>query len=214
MSRTILRNRRTLLIDEGGIEISETRDSDRAVTLILKKGTTATTGLHWHELKTENLQILQGHARVTIGDTTAVFGPEDGVITIPRYTPHEFGRADDTIEGAPSRDIDLRIKEWTNPPDGDKEVFFRNILGVMIDRKSGLLGNIKVLLSLFVIMDAHDNFPVVVKGPVFFGKGVQAVVRRGVTYLVKGGLGFVGRVFGLKGSYAEYTPEIVVDGRR
>jgi hypothetical protein len=144
---------------------------------------------------------------VTIGDTTAVFGPEDGVLTIPRYTLHEFGRADDAVEGAPSRDVDLRIREWTRPADGDKEVFFRNILGVLIDREAGLLGNVKLLLALFVVMDAHDNYPVVVRGPGFLGERARSLVRRGVTYSVLGGLGVLGRLLGFEGSYAEYTPE-------
>lgn len=127
------------------------------------------------------MQVLQGQALVTVGDSTAVFGPNDGVITVPRFTLHEFGRADRVAEGAESCEVDLRIMEWTEPSDGAKEVFFRNMLGVIIDRETGLLGNIKLLLSLFVVMQGHDNYPVFIKGPALFGRTVQSSIRRTTT---------------------------------
>lgn len=52
MPRTITKERNSLLIDEGGVEIPEVRDGNYSVTLLLRVGTTTTTGLHWHERKT------------------------------------------------------------------------------------------------------------------------------------------------------------------
>ncbi len=88
----------------------------------------------------EFIQVVQGHALITVGEDTAVFGPEDGVVAIPRFTIHQYGRADDTSKGAASRAIDLIVKEWTDPADGEKEVFFRNVLGLLVDRPHGFWG--------------------------------------------------------------------------
>ncbi|CAG9949861.1 unnamed protein product [Clonostachys rosea f. rosea IK726] len=211
MPRTLLRDKEHLMIDEGGVEIPFDKDERRSVTFVMRRGTKQTTGLHWHEEKTEYLQVLQGQALVTVGDSTAVFGPNDGVITVPRFTLHEFGRADRVAEGAESCEVDLRIMEWTEPSDGAKEVFFRNMLGVIIDRETGLLGNIKLLLSLFVVMQGHDNYPVFIKGPALFGRTVQSSIRRTTTYVVRGGIALAGRLFGLKATYHEYTPTSLLE---
>ncbi|CAH0050756.1 unnamed protein product [Clonostachys solani] len=211
MPRTLLRDKEHLMIDEGGVEIPSDKDERRSVTFLMRRGTRQTTGLHWHEEKTEYLQVLQGQALVTVGDRTAVFGPDDGVITVPRFTLHEFGRADRVMEGADSREVDLRIMEWTEPSDGAKETFFRNMLGVIIDREAGILGNIKLLLSLFVVMQRYDNYPVFIKGPTLFGKTVQSSIRRTTTYVVRGGIALVGRLFGLKATYPEYTPASLLE---
>lgn len=56
MRRSIIRDKHALLIDEGGVEIPEIRDDHYSVNLLLRVGTTATTGLHWHEKKTGERQ--------------------------------------------------------------------------------------------------------------------------------------------------------------
>lgn len=148
---------------------------------------------------------------MTLGDKTAVYGPEDGTITIPRYTLHEFGRADKHPDCV-SKDVDLRIREWTSPPDGQKEAFFRNIIGVLNDRdpSAGIIGNIKLLFSMFVVMEEHDTYPVFIKGPAILGSRAQSAIRRGATYTIRGGLSLVGRLCGFKGTYEEYTPKTLL----
>lgn len=39
------------------------------------------------------------------------------------------------------------------------------------------------------------------------GEAVQLSIRRAVTRIVRGGIAGVGRLFGLKGTYEEYTPD-------
>ncbi|KAI9150400.1 hypothetical protein HJFPF1_10166 [Paramyrothecium foliicola] len=213
MPRTNLANKSDLLIDEGGVLIPGTRDADHSVILVFRQGANASTGLHWHEEKTEYLQVLQGHALVTVGDRTGVFGPDDGTITVPRFTLHQFSRADNTPEGAASKDVELRVKEWTDPPDFAKEIFFRNMLGVIIDRQTGIWGNLKALLSIFVIMNEHDNYPVFANGPSFLGPAAQSFIRRKFTYATLGVISFIGRSLGFKGTYDEYTSEAIVKKR-
>lgn len=209
----------------GGLIVPEQQDRDRFVQLIFKVGVALRTGLHWHEthtgkyqahsvcawrqrlsLRQEYLQVLQGHAAITIGDQTAVFGPEDGVITIPKFTVHQYGRADDTPEGSHSREIDLVVKEWTDPADGKKELFFRNVIGTIIDREPGLVGGIAVLLSMFTIFWYHDNYPVFWAGPWLLGKSLQIAVMKRVTYTVLAVAATAGRLLGCRADYDEYSP--------
>jgi hypothetical protein len=155
----------------------------------------------------EYIQVVQGHAKVTLGDDEFVLGPEDGVVTVAPFTVHQYSRADDTERGAASKDMELWVKEWTDPADGDKEIFFRNVISSMIDRPRGVLGTAKLLLTLFTIMNAHDNYPVIWRGPAVGSPGLRLAVRRAVTKTVLGILGFVGWAAGFKGSYEEYTPK-------
>jgi hypothetical protein len=179
----------------GGMEITHPRDDQRSVVLIIMHGTAAKTGLHWHEQKTEYLQILQGRARVRIANDVAIFTPDDGIITIPRFVIHEYGRAD---KGSiSSSDPDLRVKEWVDPPDGSKEIFFRNIMGVINDRQGGVFGSIKMLLAVFTVMKEHDNYPVFVNGPGW--------LRRNATYAVLNAVSFFGRCCGFKGTNERYA---------
>lgn len=157
-------------------------------------------------MQTEFIQVEQGHALVTIGTKTAVFGPHDGVVTIPRFTIHAYQRADETPEGAASRDVVLHIKEWTDPADGSKEVFFRNIISCIRDRREGLWGGLSLLLSLFVVMHKHDNYPLIWSGPRFLGPWVQQGAQRLVTHGVLNLMALLGFLLGFKGEYSEYTP--------
>lgn len=135
-----------------------------------------------------------------------MFGPDDGVITIPRFVVHQYSRADAVDEGSASRHVELRLTEWTDPNDGDKAVFFRNVISCIKDKEDGLWGGMKLLLSLFVVMHYHDNYPVLYSGPTFLGKRVQLAVRRLVTHGVLKAAAGLGFLAGLKGSYGEYTP--------
>lgn len=74
--------------------------------------------LSWHETHTEYLQILSGAAEITLSETTQIYTSASGKITVPRYARHEWKRA------SPEGD-DLIVQEWTDPGDGEKEVFFR-----------------------------------------------------------------------------------------
>lgn len=176
----------------GSMAIPSLRDPHLSVLLTFHPGTTATTGLHWHESHTEYLSIISGRARVRLGTSVAIFGPEDGTITIPRGMLHEYGRAE------PDAPEDLVVREWTEPADGGKEVFFRNVMGTINARESGVFGNIKLLLGLFTVMHEHDNYPVFwVERPVW--------LRRRVSYAVLGAVAFVGRWCGFRGTDGRFA---------
>jgi mannose-6-phosphate isomerase-like protein (cupin superfamily) len=207
-ARTETHSQHQLFIPFGGVEFAKEAYSAPVVNIVLRAGPhTHSTGLHWHETHTEYLQVLQGHALVTIGSRTSVFGKDDGVITIPRGTIHQYMRADKTEEGSESRDVDLIVREWTEPADGDKEVFFRNMMSLLMDKKDTAAGGISLLLSIMVVAWAHDNYPVFWQGPSFLGEAFQSKVRMGTTYCLMGALNLVGRLLGYKRDYPEYTPE-------
>jgi hypothetical protein len=139
-----------------------------------------------------------------------VYGPDDGVITIPPYTLHEMGRADKHPAAASFIDTDLKLKEWTSPPDRAKELFFRNLIGMALDRQPGLVGNVKLGLNVAVFMAGNDNYPVIWKGPRFLGEPVQTIIRRWTTYLLGGIVVGLGHLCGFKTAYKEYTPDDLI----
>ncbi|KAK1216412.1 hypothetical protein PQX77_020965 [Marasmius sp. AFHP31] len=98
-------------------------------TITLPPQSTWTSGPHWHETHTEYLQVLSGHAEIRLGGKILQsVGPDDGVITVPRYTIHEWKRSN--FDGP---EDDLVMREWTDPKDGMKEVFFRSVNGLVLD---------------------------------------------------------------------------------
>ena len=171
-------------------------------TITFPTGSKHGTGLHWHEMHAEYLSITQGLALVTLGDETLVVGPEDGVVTIPRYVKHDYRRADAVTDKA--RDVALIVKEWTEPADGEKQRFFRNVVGVIKDRKQGLLASVWTLCQLFVIFRGLDNYPVLLPMPKLLGsagRGVERIFTYGVLAIVA----IFGWLLGLKVEYPEYT---------
>ncbi|KAJ4127672.1 hypothetical protein NW765_016153 [Fusarium oxysporum] len=187
MTRTVTRNQDKLFIPPGGIDFSSQTNKPGVVDIYLRAGdNTPGTGLHWHETHTEYLQVVQGYALVTVGDHTAIFSKDDGIITIPRYTIHQYMRADKTDEGKAGKDVDLIVREWTEPGDGDKEVFFRNMISLIMDKKDGALGTVGMLLSVMTVCWSHDNYPVFWKGPEVFWGGCATKSERSRDILFDG----------------------------
>jgi quercetin dioxygenase-like cupin family protein len=172
--------------------------SSPVVTITLPPNSKWTSGLHWHETHTEYLAIIQGSALITLNSVTKTYTPSDGIIVIPRYARHEWRRAS-------SSDEELIVKEWTDPEDGEKEVFFRNLSSVIEDATKDRKPNEWSLThQLFVIFRALDNFPVLVDlsyVPVV-GKGLEWAI----THFVLGYAVLLGLVLGWKSVYPEYTP--------
>ena len=47
--------------------------------------------------------------------------------------------------------MDLVLSKWTDPVDGDKEAFFRNMIGLLIDKDK--LATLKVAMILLSIIN-------------------------------------------------------------
>lgn len=185
-----------------------------SVTITFPIASKIATGLHWHEKHTEYLQVIQGVALVTLGDSTEKYTASSGVITIPRFVVHEYRRADSvpSTSKSPKRiededdgqDVDLVVEEWTDPADGEKPIFLRNVVGLILDRDpdAGLLGNLRTAWGLFVVFWEWDNFPRLVRMPKLWGVG--RVLERVVTWGILGFAAALGRWFGVRGGYEEY----------
>ena len=180
------------------------------------------SGLHWHETHTEFLQVIQGRAEVTIGTVTKVYTPKDGILKIERGVVHEVKRApvqylDPEKEaekggrelwGGLGAEVEeeevLTIQEWTDPADGEKEIFFRNLNSAVLDGEKTLPTTLIPLewwvqWQVLVIAARWDNYPVI------FSAGNDGTSRM-VTSIVLKVLAMVGLIFGLKAIYPEYTP--------
>lgn len=175
-----------------------TLDSDpsrrHATRLTLPPGSSWTPLPHWHERYTEYVRCVSGRLLVRLDGVERVVTPEDGPQTIDEFVVHEFMRADmhgyATGEG---EEEDVVVEEWTDPADGVKQVFFRNLLGVLQD--DAYWGNWFGLQALLVC-SRYDNYNVL-----WAGWGKVAVTH--ATYAV---VEAVAHVAGLRPWYEEYTP--------
>ncbi len=120
-------------------------------------------------------------------------------MTIYPYQRHEWRRAE--VDGS-----ELVVKEWTDPEDGQKEVFFRNLSSVIADSARNGAGWL-LTLQLFVIFWSMDNWPVFFNcsGIPILGAGIEWII----THLVLGLAALAGVAMGFESEYTEYTPKQV-----
>lgn len=178
-------------------------------------GSSWTSGPHWHAAHAEFLQVVSGRARVTLAGRDLVVGAGAGVVAVPRGVVHEWRRADcDDGEGngnakGEGREEDgedgeeeLVVREWTEPKDGAKEVFFRNLNGLILDeaeraRSSSSSWSGAVLeLELWNLFWRADNYPVVLGGGWLGGAATRVLMGAAVA---------LGWVMGCPGVYEEYS---------
>ncbi|KAI1440867.1 hypothetical protein F5Y02DRAFT_324452 [Annulohypoxylon stygium] len=177
-------------------------------TITVPPGSSWTSGPHWHEAHTEFLQVLAGRARVTLAERTFVVGKgdgEEGVITVPRGVVHEWRRADrkgeceGKVEEGGDEDGELVVREWTEPKDGAKEIFFRNLNGLVLDattnKREGSWTNTFLEIELWNLFWRADNYPVVLGTGWVGGVATKMVMGFAVT---------LGWIFGCRGVYEEY----------
>ena len=180
-----------------------TRHEDKHVTVItVPPGSDWNSDLHWHESHTEYLQVKKGTAAVTLlGRQLAVTSDSDPV-TVPRGTLHQWGRdaSDDSV---------LEVWEWTDPSDGEEELFFRNLFSSILDMSrdpaavhssaraaAWLPAAVTFWLQLMVVFAAFDNYPATLTG--YRGMDISRMV---VTWGAA-----AGRYVGLRASHPEYVP--------
>lgn len=200
-----------------------------SVTITIPVSSKWSSEAHWHETHTEFLQVLQGRAFVRLGSHARVYGKGDGVIEVPRFTVHEWHRVwQEDDEHEDDQDVDLVVREWTVPEDGQKEVFFRMLNSFLTEDEPESLYELPVpvpvpvprvarnwierwivTVQLNCIFWTCDNWPLLVGGDTSPG-----VVSWAVTHLVLGGSVGLGYILGLRGRYREYVgEELGVTGR-
>lgn len=174
------------------------------VTITIPPHSTWTSGLHFHAMHTEYLSVVKGTALVTLDGVTNTYTSSDGIITVPRYMKHEWQRGD---KGNGEDKDELVVKEWTDPEDGEKEIFFRNLNSAILDATSnGLRKPNEWMLTwqLFTIFWQLDNFPVFLELSWF--PIVGEVLERWISFLVLWVASLLGGMVGVRGVREEYTP--------
>ncbi|KAI1073649.1 hypothetical protein F5B20DRAFT_597323 [Whalleya microplaca] len=175
-------------------------------TITVPRGSAWTSGPHWHAAHAEFLRVLAGRAEVVLGDSVLTdVGPGDGVVRVPRGVVHEWRRSR-SIPGEGSgeeEEEDLVVREWTDPRDGAKEAFFRNLNGLILDAAAAgprswearTLG-----LELAAVFWRLDNWPIVLGEAWSWPGWVHAVATRAVL----GAQVALGWLVGCRGVYEEY----------
>ncbi|KAL9107510.1 MAG: hypothetical protein Q9227_007612 [Pyrenula ochraceoflavens] len=170
-------------------------DKENRTTIVIPEGSKWTPTLHWHEAYTEYLQVVKGRARFTVGDEIVERGPEDGSIRIDSYVPHEFMRADALKPDNEKNEGDVEVREWTDPDDGFREVFFYNVMSMF--KESGGKLTPSNGMQLLATIAYVDNYVVLIKGPFGF------YLTHGL-YKIGARLAWL---LGYKTWYEEYTPK-------
>ncbi|KAK3064985.1 hypothetical protein LTS18_014871 [Coniosporium uncinatum] len=201
MPRTVTKDRSIFFIPgQGGITFEP---KSPFVTITFPVGFPERKGLHWHETHTEYLEVVQGIALITLGEVTETFSSADGIIVIPRFTHHEYRRADTVEAGRDGKDVGLLVREWTDPADGQKQLYFRNVMGLIEDRAGEtLLSNVWTLWQLFVVFSGNDNFPLLLPVPAILGP-LKPIVERNFTYTLLRILALLGSLVGLRSQCCE-----------
>jgi hypothetical protein len=181
--------------------------SSPITTITLPPRSSWTSGLHWHESHTEFLQVVSGHAWVSVSGISRLVSASDGHLVVPKFARHEWRRA--VAGDGPNfeeswDDEELVVEEWTDPFDGEKEIFFRNLNSVIIDTIQNPSWWMEWWLSLqlFVIFAGADNYPVF--WPEMTGNERMQYL---VTHFVLAVARIAGRLLGARGTYEEYTPK-------
>ena len=160
------------------------------------------------------MRVISGHAWVSVSGISRILSAADGQVVVPRFARHEWRRAAKGDGKAYEESWDeepLVVEEWTDPFDGEKEVFFRNLNSVIIDtiKSPTWWMDWWLSLQLFVVFADADNYPVF--WPQRNGyETVQYLLTRFILVVAKG----VGRLLGARGTYEEYTPSALVKKRR
>ena len=116
-------------------------------------------------------------------------------------------QGEDVIEKL--RGTDLVAEEWTDPRDGEKEVFFRNIFSTAGETqwKESWWGGVLILLQMMLVMWELDNLVVLWDlGGAGDGSGWKVLLETAVTYAFMWSATMIGRALGLKAVNEEYTP--------
>lgn len=177
MTRTITRAESTLNVKLPPGSVSFNFPTDTAevskgyVYATFPRGSGLDTSLHWHESYTEYMKVLRGRALVSLDGVEKVYTAEDDEVVIHPYVWHIVRRADrGKVEGGD--DEELVIHERTDPADGEKEIFFRNGLSMILDAKAELERlSFRFILEGMALMAQTDLYPVLVPwGPRWFSR--------------------------------------------
>lgn len=169
-----------------------------------------------------------------VSGISKIYTAKDGAAQVPRYARHEWMRFDRPAhlltEGQKEaqeaffrehgneeverlKGEDLIAEEWTDPADGQKEIFFRNLFSTALEPQSGFkfpwVGEPWKMLQIMCAMWELDNYLVLVDFGGWRG-GWRALVEAAFTYAVMGSMMTLGGLCGCKAVSDEYTPQRLI----
>lgn len=163
--------------------------------ITLPERSTWTPGLHWHEQHVEHFKVVKGRVLISLDGVVKLVTPDDGPQRVERSVIHEFMRADHSKVASEKDSGDVITEEWTDPDDGVKHVFFRNIFSTLED--AGKYWKSWTFLQALYVAAHSDDWVQVVPGRLSW-------VATHVMYAAVRG---VGDMLGLKPWQEEYTPK-------
>lgn len=169
-----------------------------------------------------------------VSGVSKIYTAKDGASQVPRYARHELMRFDRPAhllsrgqreaQAAYFRDHgkeeieklkgeDLILEEWTDPADGQKEIFFRNLFSTALEPQyqsnKSWLGELWKTLQIMCVMWELDNYFVLVDFGGWRG-GWRALLEAAFTYTVMGCMVTLGRLCGCRAVSEEYTPKHLI----
>ena len=101
---------------------------------------------------------------------------------------------------------EVEAEESTTPADGEKEIFFRNLLSAVSEPRGGVLGKPLRFIHILTIYQGLDAKMVILDMGPEDGNGWRAMVEEMIWALLAGMASIVCAVFGLKAVSEAYTP--------
>ncbi len=163
-----------------------------------------------------------------------IYTAKDGATQVPRYARHEWMRFDRPAhlmsrrqreaqeaylrehvkeEVEKFKGEDLIAEEWTDPADGQKEIFFRNLFSTALEPQPrsnvSWLGGSWKTLQIMCVMWEMDNYLVFVDIEGWRG-GWRELVEAAFTYALMGCMMALGRLCGCRAVNDEYTPRYLI----
>ena len=198
-------------------------------------GSELSTQYHWHTTHTEYLRVTSGAALIMVSGVSKIYTAKDGAAQVPRYARHEWMRFDrpahllsngqreaqeayfrehDKEDIEKLKGEDLIAEEWTDPADGQKEIFFRNLFSTALEpqyqSKVSWLGGFWKMLQIMCVMWEMDNYLVLVDFEGWRG-GWRELVEAAFTYAIMGCMVALGVLCGCRAVSEEYTPKHLIE---
>lgn len=162
--------------------------------ITLPEKSTWSASPHWHERYTEYFKVIQGRVLLTVNGKTKSVTSDDGPQRVDRYIVHDFCRADKHLPDNEKDAGDVITEEWTDPADGLKHVFFRNIFGTLQDAE--MYWGSWTYLQALTIASEYDNFIEIVPGRFSYI----------ATHSLYAGVWALAKLTGIRAWHQEYTP--------
>jgi quercetin dioxygenase-like cupin family protein len=188
--------------------------------ITLPKGSTWSSGLHWHDTHTEYLCVLQGRVKVVLEGKEIIIDAKSSsktkTVTVPKGARHQWCRADSFFGE------DVVVVESTDPADGEKQVFFWCVSGTVLEGVANMEGcsssigknfyNLLLWWKLCLVFRELDNWPVVWDAGIW-SEAVPGVrdIELCFAYIVLMVATLLGRLCGMRGVRKEFLPEDVWD---